>query len=586
MDFPLDPQQQRAVYYQDGNALISACPGSGKTRVLACKAAHLLDVNRERLVAVTFTRDSAAELRRRILEMSTTSPKHRLLTGTFHGLALNQFSRSGRKIRVLGAGEQITIMYRVWEKTGRIDKLTFEEAKDGVDSIKSRLDPAPSIDSPIGAFYKAYQDTLVAMGVHDFADLMIQSVLLMRSGDLAPFPCESMLVDEAQDMDEVQYAWIACHAQAKTKVTIVGDDDQAIYGWRGAMGYDGMMRFKSQFDAKHLALFTNYRSTAEVINVATNLVSHNKSRVEKAIRPHMDAVGRVEVIKAPSRKDEAALVVKAAKEYDPESWVVLARTNRLLDLVEASLCAAKIPCRRIGGKSFWEGQEPAVFLGLLKSLSKGDGVGELLALHWAGISKDLLDTVKNGATGWSDIVDHIGKLPDQKLDKAGQKIVSTFLSRRRDWGEALRLGRYRLVISGVAAWCRGFIKDDRQKGNKEGIEARADIFLLCEGSLNRMKGNIDQRIFMLTQAYSKRGDEAEGVKLMTIHNSKGLEYPRVWIVAAEENILPHLDANVEEERRLCYVAMTRAKQHLVMSYCGQDSFPSRFLTEAGIAPRF
>lgn len=586
MNFPLDPQQQRAVYFQDGNALISACPGSGKTRVLSCKAAHLLDVNRERLVAVTFTRDSAAELRRRILEMCKINPRHRLLTGTFHGLALNQFSRSGRKIRVLGAGEQITIMYRVWEKTGRIDGLTFEDAKEGVDTIKSSLDQAPSVDTPIGSFFKAYQETLVSMGVHDFADLMIQSVMLMRAGDLAPFPCESMLVDEAQDMDEVQYAWIACHANAGTKVTIVGDDDQSIYGWRCAMGYDGMMRFKSQFDAAHLSLFTNYRSCAEIINVATNLVSHNKSRVEKAIRPYIDTVGQVQVIKAPSRKDEADLLVKAVKEEGPEGWVVLARTNRLLDLVEVSLCAAKIPCRRIGGKNFWEGQEPSVFLGLLKSLSQGDGVGELLALHWAGISKDLLDTVKNGSTCWAEIVGHLAKLPDHKLDKGGQKIVSTFLSRRRDWGEALRLGRYRLVISGVAAWCRGFIKDDRQKGNKETLEARADIFQLCESALNRMKGSLDQRIFTLTQAYSKRGEDAEGVQLMTIHNSKGLEYPRVWVVAVEENTLPHVDANVEEERRLCYVAMTRAKQHLTLSYCGQDTSPSRFLLEAGIAPRF
>jgi superfamily I DNA/RNA helicase len=283
--------------------------------------------------------------------------------------------------------------------------------------------------------------------------------------------------------------------------------------------------------------------------------------------------------------DEAQLLMKIIKADGPEGWAVLARTNRLLDVFEVTLRSEEIPCHRVGGKNFWEGQEPAMFLGLLKSLKSGDGVGELLALHWSGISKDLLDTVKNGSASWCDIVEHIGELPDNKLDKAGQKVISTFLKRRQDWEEALRLGRYRLVISGVAAWCRGFIKDDRRKG-KENRESRSDIFQLCEDALNRMRGPIEMRIYSLTKPYSEKGDNPQGVQLMTIHNSKGLEFPNVWVVAAEENTLPHLDSTVDEERRLCYVAMTRAEQRLVLSFSAQDVSPSRFLSEAGIQPKF
>lgn len=583
MDFPLDPEQRQAVYCE-GHALVSACPGSGKTRVLSCKAAHILDDSRGRLVAVTFTRDAASELRQRIIGLCKTPPRKRLLTGTFHSLALNQIFRSGRRVRILGAGEQYALYRRAWDAVvTEMNSLELpgggsfqlEDAIAGVEAIKSRMGEAPPANTPVGVFYKAYQDSLIAMGAYDFADIMIHSVQLMRSGDLKPLACDYMLVDEAQDMDEVQYAWIECHANNGSAVTVVGDDDKSIYGWRNAMGYEGLMRFKKQFQATHVTLYTNYRSAPEIINVASSLVSRNKHRVEKAIRPHKDIIGRIEVVKAPNRNEEAVRLALTFKREGPRGWAVLARTNRLLGAVELELRRQDIPFKRIGGKSFWDTEEPSVFLGVLRSLISGDGVGELMALHWAGIDKDLLDTVKNGSTRWDDIVKHINALPDTKIDKVGQKVISTFVRLRQDWSKALRLGRYRLVISGLAAWCRA-----QDRARKDG----PPYFDWCEEAFNGFSGTLEQRLIRLTQDPAGDSDQEpdDVVQLMTIHNSKGLEFPSVWLVAAEENILPHVDSTLDEERRLCYVAMTRAQERLVVSFTSAESLPSRFLAEAGL----
>jgi len=571
----LDHQQTMAVSHP-GHLLLSACPGSGKTRVLSSRAARLLSDSRGRLVAVTFTRDSAGELRRRIVETCQVSPGRRLLTGTFHSLCLNQFSRAKMKVRVLSGGEQHTVLRRAWEKTPVAQILTFDEAQKGVETIKSSLDPPPAPDSPLGAMYRAYQESLALMGVFDFPDLLRESVRLMHSGDLRPLPADWMLVDEAQDMDEVQYAWIQCHADAGMQVTIVGDDDQSIYGWRWALGYDGMMRFRRDLGAEHLQLSTNYRCAPNIIQAAANMIASNKARVDKAIRPFKREQGRVELFKAADRIAESQMIFSAIREDPSERWAVLARTNRLLDLVELGLCAGEIPCRRVGGRKFWDAPEPAVFLALVRSLSKGDGVGELLALHWAGIPQSFLDAIPTGC-GWQAAAAHL-KGAEEALGKPGRKQVATLIQRRAEWVEAMRLGRVRLAISGIAGWLRSQEKDAR----------KATIFTWCEEALNKMSGGVEQRIFSLTQNSRKEKDQADGVNvvLMTVHNSKGLEFPNVWIIAAEEGILPHSDSAVEEERRLMYVGMTRAERRLVLSHTTTDAKPSRFLSEAGLQPKF
>lgn len=590
MSFPLDPNQEQAANWP-GNALISACPGSGKTALLSARASRLLSKGSGRLAAVTFTRDAADELKRRISALCPENPGRRLITGTFHSLALAQFRSVKAKVRVLGAGEQYSLLRRVWEATPEIQDLSFDEAVSQLETLKSSMDPPPGPDKPMGIFYRAYQDSLGRLGVYDFADLILQSVHGMRNGDLPPLPVRHMLVDEAQDMDSAQYSWIQCHAKAGAEITIVGDDDQSIYQWRNALGYHGMMRFCKEFDAKHLNLSTNYRSAPEIIQVATDLIARNKERVEKGIRAHRWNTGRTELVSAVDRSDEAKYVVGAIKEDPDAKWGILSRTNRLLDEVELALCKAQIPCKRVGGGSFWESLGPSIFFGLLRSLAKGDSTGEMLALGWAGIPQAGLEKV-GPVSSWNETSAKLKSLLDDAiLDKAAQRLLTNFLKLRAQWSEALHLDRIRLVISGVASWCKSQerqMQSKRGQGKETSTRDHSSIFSGCEEALSKLSGSIEQRIRYLT---SFSGDKSEGeiakVVLMTIHNSKGLQWPNVWVIGAEEGVLPISEEAVEEERRLAYVAITRAEDRLVMSYVKgvETGKPSRFLSEAGLMRR-
>jgi superfamily I DNA/RNA helicase len=572
--FPLDHQQEKAVY-QNGHCLITACPGSGKTRVLSCRATHILSQADTRVVAVTFTRDSAAELKERIFGLCDFDPSKRLFTGTFHSIALSQFRRARMPIRLLSGNEQYIVQRRAWDKVRNhlSQDITFEDAQKWLDAIKSSMEVPGTQNSGMGEFYKAYQDSLRATGAYDFSDLLIQSVILMRNKQLPHLPATHMLVDESQDMDEVQYAWIEHHAKQGIEVSIVGDDDQSIYGFRNAMGYEGMIKFKKQFQAHHINLATNYRSVPEVIYHAKRLIQINTNRVDKPITAHKTITGVVRAVSVLDESDEASEVCKAIKaDGSPENWVILCRTNRGLDLVETEMSANRIPCKRIGGQHFWEKREAAIYLGLLKSLITDDGVGELMALHWAGVPKHILDGVDNGEKNWESISNVIATLPDDKMDKAGKRIISGLLERRKGWKKAIQVDRLRLVISGVADWCKAQPTDENNPKHM--------IFTWCESALNKLSGSLGSRIYALTHPLEKK--EGPAAVLMTIHNSKGLEFQNVWIVGASEGLLPHIDSTVEEERRLAYVAMTRAQENLYISYYDGETKRSRFIEEAGL----
>ena len=571
-DFPLDDQQKCAVYH-NGNALITACPGSGKTHVLSCRAAHILSDPGNRLVAVTFTRDSAIELKNRILELCERNPSKRMFTGTFHSTALSQFRRAKKTIRLLNGGEQYTILRSAWQKTKHNQKESFDDATKWLETVKSSME-VPSHNTALSEFYKSYQDSLESMGVCDFADLLIKSVRMMRSKEIPHIAATHMLVDESQDMDAVQLAWITHHARQGVEVTIVGDDDQSIYGFRNALGYEGMMQFKTDFDASHIILSTNYRSAPEVIYCASRLISYNTERVEKAVVAHKNIKGCVNAIETVNEVDEAEKVRQAIEESNPGTWAVLSRTNRALDAVEIELNCKQIPCRRIGGTNFWEKREAAIYLGLLKSLTKGDGVGEMLALHWAGVPKKVMDSIENEERSWENIEETISTLIDTKVDKAGRKIISGLLERRKGWIEAIRLDRMRLVISGVANWCKAQHEEEKRK-------TAPPIIDWCEKALNKLSGSLGSRIYALTNHVTKDSNEA-AIVLMTIHNSKGMEFENVWLIGASEGLLPHVDSSVEEERRLAYVAMTRSRENLYISYFDGEKKKSRFIDEAGL----
>lgn len=578
----LDRQQTQALE-APGNVLVTACPGSGKSRLLSSKAARLLD-DSERVCAVTFTKDAANELVSRIKDQSSKNPGKRLFAGTFHSLALMQLRKAGESVSVIGNGERSSLIRRSICHVP-VD-ISFDKASKIIEKTKSSLQPAYEPGSPDGIVVENYQKLLSQLGRIDFADIMLNSVHAMRSGKLAPLPTDHLLVDESQDTDSVQFAWILEHAKAGVKVTIVGDDDQSIYGWRHALGYSGMMSFVKNCRASHVSLETNYRCAPNIIDHATRLIAHNKARVKKAIVAHQQGSGEIRVISAFDTQDEACRIVELVHSKPEEKWGILARTNRLLDEVEVKLRGAGIYAERLGGSDFWDTEEASTFLALLKSLIEPTNRGWITALHWAGVQPSVVDRLSElagqGKPSWKVFSD-IALDPQNKQvysNDVSEKIVTTLAQRYVEWNDIHQANRIRLLLAGMVRW----LETNRPK--KEGKPSGPIPILRCvESTLVGMRQKtIKERLHMLMvkkiMADQKNEDDSARVKLITMHSSKGLEFENIVILAADQKSCPlESSEDTEEERRLFYVAMTRAIKNLFFTHVGK---PSTFLAEAGI----
>ena len=233
-------------------------------------------------MAVSFTRDAATELRSRILAACGQKQARRLGVGTFHSLALAQLRRSssGKMPRLLSEGERLAVLRRCWKAPADI---SFETAVQAIDAVKARLVPPMFCDGALEAFAQSVQQVMAAEGVMDFSDLLLNSVRGMREGGISPLPIRWLLVDEAQDMDEVQKEWILLHGRAGIEVTLVGDDDQSLYAFRHALGYAGLKDVTIALSATETTLPVNYRCAPNILEHAARLIAHNQERAPKKI---------------------------------------------------------------------------------------------------------------------------------------------------------------------------------------------------------------------------------------------------------------------------------------------------------------
>lgn len=533
---------------------------------------------------MTFTRDAAQSLRSRILEVAGQDVARRLATGTFHALALKMLTRRyGRSsFRLLSNQERLNLLQRAFERSLKECNFVFDNIDDAakaMEAIKASMSPPPDPKTTAeGGFFQIYEEMLEASGAMEFSDLLLRCVREIERGDIPPLAAHWLLVDEAQDMDEVQYAWVMLHAKAGVEVMMVGDDDQSIYGWRHALGYHGLMQFKKELQASHIIIPNNYRCRPEVLNPALTLISHNNDRVDKNIRPTREPGGDVAVVTAGNRWEEAMHMANFLKTVDltKEQWAVLARTNSKLDLVELALSLSDIPYYRVGGESFWESPCPQAFLAMLKALDEGDTVGLMHALNWAGYfriptreteirpNEDAGEMLLRLASGKGVSADD-GQDGDHKEMR---KVSKLFL----EWRQNLRLNRISLAAWGVARWL-----------GSHGTPKQAELLEWCARSLCKLEGSLRQRVSTLTMKRQDKNGRTGTVALMTLHASKGLEFPGVWIIGCEEGLLPHEDSPLAEERRLMYVGMTRAEERLVISCSLEDGEPSRFIEEAGLS---
>lgn len=533
-----------------GHSLVLAGPGSGKTRLLSAKANYLIQKHQTgSLVAVSFTRDSAMEINERIGINDTG----RVLTGTFHSLALRQI-KPVTKDRILDDAGRIHYIMQAIDETGI--NLPIEDASLAIDTYKSTLTPPPSNGEEVEVF-RAYQDLIKKHRLIDFQDILRNAVLWMRTKKIKPLQARWMLVDEAQDLDDVQYAWVMEHIKNGSEVTLVADDDQSIYGWRHALGYLGLTRFEKEAQAKRYVLTGNYRCVPEIVSISQELISHNNNRFEKKIfakRTSLNANQPLLISAFENDYKEADSVVQAIKKNPNGEWGILSRTNRKLDLIELACSFHQIKINRLGGRSFWDRPPSSAVLALMEDLSKNDILSGVA--RFARFAKDV---TKEDITLLSN------------NEKPTHKGLAILLKHLPDWSQnAKHEDRVNLTLRAMIIWA------------DKNIEKRyKSIVLSALSHIKKLHGSIGKRIAFIRRSQKEIDSHKESnVMLASMHSSKGLEWENVWIIGCEDGTIPHTDSPIEEERRLFYVGITRAKNNLTISHVLSDSsVPSRFISE-------
>ncbi|MGE0383919.1 MAG: DNA helicase II [Gammaproteobacteria bacterium] len=627
----LNDAQRAAVSASPGHILVLAGAGSGKTRVLVHRIAWYVQTGQaapHAVLAVTFTNKAAAEMRGRI-ETLLHAPAGAMWVGTFHSLCHRLLRLHWRdaglpqNFQILDSEDQLRLVKRVVRSMG-LDEARWPP-RESQWYINARKDEGlrPQHLEAYGdqgvqqqiAVYAAYEQARTAGGVVDFADLLLAALELLRSNAALLEHYRQrfrfILVDEFQDTNAIQYAWIRLLAGSAAKVFAVGDDDQSIYSWRGAR-VENMHDFQRDFaGAKLIRLEQNYRSTGHILAAANALIDHNTARLGKSLWTD-DAEGeRIAVYAAYNERDEARFcadqIQRLADDGDARlsDCAILYRTSAQSRVFEEALAIARMPYRVYGGMRFYERAEikdALAYLRLIASRDDDTAFERVINTPARGVGARTLDSLRQ-----------VARAEQVSLWQAMLRLAANKELPARALGA---LAQFQVLIERLAADCAGsglartIEAVVRASGlpahyQKEGADRAADrlenLDELVNAASQFVPGEIDAEMDPLTAFLSHAALEsgegqAEGrddaVQLMTLHSAKGLEFPAVFLVGMEEGLFPHQRsaddiAGLEEERRLCYVGMTRARRRLVMSYAearrlhGTDMYPrpSRFLRE-------
>lgn len=572
---------QEAAVEMVGHCLVTACPGSGKTFVLRERAIRKLKLNpKARGIAVTFTRDAAKELESRVLQ-AYPEGGHRLTCGTFHSLCKRQLEEAGFKVNLVSDVQQGDLVRRAWTDIMRGQPgINFDQARMYIDSVKSSMkavteDPATDV---LAAIYFRYQELLRQLDAMDFADMLVEATNGMMSNRVKPIAGEFLLVDEAQDSDPIQLAWAFAYLDKGVELTVVGDDDQSLYSWRQSTGIEGLESFRHRARATHISLDTTYRCAKEIVAPAGRLIEHNKVRIQKKLRTENLTRGKVTRVVAASREAEIEELVSAVLASGrPGDWGILARTNKLLELVEKTI-GGRFPVSRNGGKSFWDLKWPSTYLGLCRSVCFDEMVGVDTVLRHAGVTERRLSEIHR------EFQSRNRGAMSKFIGSGGETGAEGYFRKRAaEWRKLLAANKLELVAHGIGAYMKDSLTfAEPRSRNAEEIAVKAKTLIDTSVRIVRgMRGGLGVRLNAL-QREKESKDEAEeeeaAAKLMTFHGSKGLEFESVWMIGCEEGVIPAKGAPEEEERRLFYVGMTRAKQNLVLSH---SKAPSPFFKECG-----
>lgn len=641
----LNESQREAVVYNEGPSLVIAGAGSGKTRVLTYKIAYLIHLGLppQSILALTFTNKAAREMKERIAAITDGQTARRLWMGTFHSI----FSRILRyEAEHIGYPSHFTIYDSADSKSllkAIIKEMQLDDKVYRIGMIQSRISNAKNalvtwkayeqnrelmqhdIDSKVPLLreiYKRYQSRCQQAGAMDFDDLLLQTNILFRDHpqvlekyrDFFRF----VLVDEYQDTNFAQHLIVQKLSEQHRRICVVGDDAQSIYSFRGA-NIDNILQFKNQYPGSRIfKLERNYRSTQNIVNAANSLIHKNKEQIQKNVYSEKEEGSKVRVSASYSDYEEGYAVASAInemrmrKEYDYADFAILYRTNAQSRILEEALRKKGIPYKIYGGLSFYQRKEIKDIISYLRLIINS---------HDEEAFKRVINYPSRGIGDTT-----VGKL----ISAATENTVSlwTVLNAPADYalsinnGTAKKLADFRQMIerfielntrlsaeemAAIVVKESGIVSTLFQDRSVEGISKQENLQELLKGiaefcELRREEG-VEQvsladflsEVSLLTDQDNDKDEQANKVTMMTVHAAKGLEFRNVFVVGLEEDLFPSQMAKdnpkaVEEERRLFYVAITRAEENCVLTYAksrfrnGQSAMcsPSRFLRDIDV----
>ncbi|BCS54285.1 ATP-dependent helicase [Geobacter sp. SVR] len=631
----LNLPQQQAVQHTEGALLILAGAGSGKTQVITTRIVHLLSHKRipaENILAVTFTNKAAREMRERVAAMAGKVAEG-IVISTFHSLGVRILRR---EIRSLGFKPNFSI-YSSSDQAGVLRQAMRDRDIDPkqiepdqilwkISGLKNRLigpqefkpESSDRVDLATAAVYPRYQELLKGYNAIDFDDIIMLSVRLLQTNTAILSYWQErfryIMVDEYQDTNASQYQLISLLAHKHGNICVVGDDDQSIYGWRGAE-VQNILNFEHDYrGCRVIKLEQNYRSTSSILDAANSVIRNNSVRTDKSLWTAVGKGREIELIVAAGEEEEAAQVVNGMmlEQFNHKlSWsdmAILYRSNAQSRAFEERLRQERIPYVVVGGQQFYERKEVKDAIAYLKVIDnpsdeaswlriinfprRGIGDGTLLHLNQWSLEHDV------------PLFEALGRVREiPEISESSKKAVSGFHAMMK--GVIDGFGRTDLGKQVNALFNRLRIEDELYRTLNDAAQARKRIENI-EQVVNSLASFEEQnpratlsafleRISLMDEDKPSEDGKEHGqnaVTLMSLHSSKGLEFSHVWLVGMEEDLLPHKrsieeDPTVAEERRLCYVGITRARRHLTISRCQtrrkygalEQRIPSRFLAE-------
>ena len=604
----LNPPQKEAVQHGTGPLLIFAGAGTGKTRALTYRIAYLIHehkVDPRNILAVTFTNKAAREMKERIEKLVGTYAFGQMWVGTFHSTCARMLRERGDKIgldrdfTIYDEDDQIKLIREC------LEELSLDERENNARAVLNKISQAKEqlvlpndyanafssvYDPLVDQVYPIYQKKLQANHALDFDDLILYAVRLL---DECPEALEHyqrkfdhVLVDEYQDINFSQFQLVKLIAEKHRNICCVGDDDQSIYSWRGA-DVSIILSFQKHYpEAKVVTLEQNYRSTRNILDAAYHVISRNEHRAPKQLwceRPEGALLYRIE---AADEHDEATRIVSRMREKvisgesEYSDFVILYRMNAQSRVLEDALMNYRVPYRIIGGVRFYERKEIKDVMAYLRlAMNPSDSVSlkRILNVPARGIGPITLERIEQfAALEGISFFDALRRI--EEIEAAGKakraitalaKLIEFLHDKRGEFSVSKLLSE---VIENT-----GYIADLKRQGTREADSRAENVLELASvvSEFERTSEDVSLRAFLeqvaLVTDIDSYDQNEPAVTLMTLHSAKGLEFPMVFMVGMEEGIFPHSRSStnreeLEEERRLCYVGMTRAKDELCLSY--------------------